>query len=120
MLPDINTVVPLVQASSFAFIDPVAYSNGVKRDLIPLALTNPGLLDGILVSSCRSLHVLYDGKGSYLERALRYKLACIRSLNQEIMVESTMLQDATILKSIVMAGDEVSLSTNAWPCVWCK
>jgi hypothetical protein len=78
--------------------------------MIPLALTDPGLFSGILVSACRSLHALH-GSGvpgsNYVVLALHYKTACIASLNMALSEEAENPRDATIAKAIVLAGDEV-------------
>lgn len=98
-----------MQATTSAGTSPEEYLHGINRHWIPLALTDPGLLNGILISACRSLHVLYSGRSPYLNAAVRYKVSCIRSVNDDISKEPAAPRDATIAKAIMLSGDEVSL-----------
>ena len=106
--PDINIVIPKGGFGNTSFPCLEAYIQGIKAEWIPLALSDPGMLDGIFVSVCRSLHSLHGG-GPYLEYALRYKLTCLASLNNSISEEGSEPRDASIAKAIILAGDEVIL-----------
>jgi hypothetical protein len=79
----------------------------VSNDWIPFVLTDTGLLNGVLVPACRSLHVLCGGKGPYLEAALSYKAKCIESLQHDLSDESAPPRESIIAKAIALAGEEV-------------
>ncbi len=106
MQADINVVVRRGGFSTVSFPTPEAYLQGTKTEWVSLALTDLGMLNGLLVSACRSLHSLYGG-GPYLEYALRYKMACIVDLNRAITGEGSKPRDSTIAKAIILASDEV-------------
>jgi len=78
---------------------------------VSLALTDPGVLNNILIPAYHSLHSLHSSRPHrYLEYALRYKMACIASLNKAISEEGSNSHDTTIAKAVILAGDKVSSS----------
>jgi len=106
----VNVVVSRGSFSTCTFPTPEAYMRGVKTEWVSLALTDPGMLNGLLIPACRSLHSLHGGDPHrYLEYALRYKVACIASLNKAILEEGSNPRDSTIAKAVILAGDEVVL-----------
>ncbi|KAK0716176.1 hypothetical protein B0H67DRAFT_582536 [Lasiosphaeris hirsuta] len=115
----VNVVISRGSFSTCTFPTPEAYMRGIKMEWISLALTDPGMLNGILIPACRSLHSLHGGgPHRYLEYALRYKMACIGSLNKAISEEGSNPHDSTIAKAVILAGDEVVLRSSApWDTV---
>ena len=112
----VNVLVSRGGFSTCTFPTPKAYMQGIKTEWISLALTDPGMLNGILIPACRSLHYLHGGSPHrYLEYALRYKMACIASLNKAISEEGNNPRDSTIAKAVILAGDEVVLRSSV-PC----
>ncbi|KAK0721786.1 hypothetical protein B0T26DRAFT_673571 [Lasiosphaeria miniovina] len=96
--------------STPSFPTPETYWQGLRTQWVPLALTDPGMLDGLLTPACRSLHSLYgDGRSAYWTCALSYKTACIVSLSQAISREGNNPRDSTIAKAVILAGDEASI-----------
>jgi hypothetical protein len=79
---------------------------GMKTEWVPLAFTDSGMLNGILISACRDMFALY-GSGPYIQFALQYKASCISSLKEAILTEESKPSDASIAKAILLAGDEV-------------
>ncbi|KAH8879962.1 hypothetical protein GQ53DRAFT_813596 [Thozetella sp. PMI_491] len=104
----LRVIVPALSCSSGPYPSLEAYSNGVKRDWLPLALTDPGMLDGILITVCRSLYALHGG-GPYLQYALLYKLRCLASLQKSISKEGDRPRSASLAKAMLLAGDEASI-----------
>ncbi|KAH6989924.1 hypothetical protein EDB80DRAFT_163245 [Ilyonectria destructans] len=104
----IQVILPAGGFYSPSHPSPEAYLHGAITEWIPLAMTDPGMLNGILVPACRNLHSL-QGEGQYLEMALRYKVACIVSLNMDLSEQGGKPGDSSIAKAIILAGDEVSI-----------
>jgi hypothetical protein len=77
------------------------------RELIPLAMTNPGLLTAILLAACRSLFK-QDQNDYYVELATFYKLACLRSMSNRLAAENRQVGDPEIAQAALLAADEVS------------
>ncbi|KAH8647877.1 hypothetical protein BX600DRAFT_475960 [Xylariales sp. PMI_506] len=102
----IRVTVPAANLHNVAYPDPEAYIRGTRTEWIPLALTDPGMLDGVLISACRSLHAFCGG--IYLQHALYYKVACLASLSHSI-AEDPEPRDVTIAKAIILAGDEAAI-----------
>ncbi|KAK3348917.1 hypothetical protein B0T25DRAFT_609223 [Lasiosphaeria hispida] len=106
----VSVVIGRGSFSTRTFPTPEAYLWGIKTEWVTLALTDPGMLNGILISACRSLHSLHGGgPHRYLEYALRYKMACIVSLNKAISEEGSNPQDSSIAKAVILASDEVCI-----------
>lgn len=77
------------------------------RELIPLALSNPGLLSAILLAACRSLFK-QDRNDYYVELATFYKLACLRSMSEVLAEQNRRVGDPEIAQASLLAADEVS------------
>lgn len=86
---------------------------------LPFVVTDPGLLAAVLLASCRNMllhnrqsEAFGHSQANWLELALKYKIECISSINTAILAELPHISDATIAKTIVMATDEVSVTTK--------
>ena len=83
----------------------------MKAVVIPFALSDPGLLSGLLLSACRSLapqdRQSTAASDDYSHMALRYKYECIRTTNNAITSEGMSVKDATISVVLFMCADEV-------------
>lgn len=77
------------------------------RELIPLALSNPGLLSAVLLAACRSLFK-QDQNNYYVELATFYKLVCLQSMSQRLALENRQVGDPEIAQAALLAADEVS------------
>lgn len=82
------------------------YDQNMKSQWLPFAITDVGLINGILFTASRSLAALYNSK-PYLLRALNYKGLCIQSTKIAISREGDDISDLTIAKSLLLASDEV-------------
>lgn len=93
------------------------YDQNMKSQWLPLAMTDVGLINGMLSIASHSLAALYNDKAYFL-RALNYKGLCIRSTNMAISREGDNISDLTIAKSLLLASDEVCalwiLSILSW------
>lgn len=94
-----------------------AYRQGLLKEWIPLSFTDSGMMSGLLLTACRSLHDLYQNgpfqAAPYLQLALKYKLALMRSISSDISKQGEQgasIAELTIAKTIMLAGDEVSRS----------
>ncbi|KAH8897457.1 hypothetical protein GQ53DRAFT_743149 [Thozetella sp. PMI_491] len=105
---DIRVIVPGIGYANSPYSSLEEYANGTQREWIPLALTDPGMLDGIFITACRSLYALHGG-GPYLEYALRYKLRCMASLQKSISEERDRPRGSSVAKAMLLAGDEVAI-----------
>lgn len=76
-------------------------------ELIPLALSNSGLLSAILLSACRSLFKQQQNN-YYVELAIFYKLACLRSMSELLAAQNRQVGDSVIAQASLLAADEVS------------
>jgi hypothetical protein len=75
---------------------------------IPFALSDHGLIAGLLLQSCRSLEALNPCQ-SYTKMSTEYRLQCIQSTNAALSANSMQISDATIAKVMIMASEEVSI-----------
>lgn len=105
---DVTVVIPNAGSSCKHSNSEPLYISGMKSHWIPLALSDAGLLCGLLLVACRSLVLSKSAVGDdYARMALAYKGECIKSTNQAVVAEGTSVSDATIAKVLVMASEEV-------------
>jgi hypothetical protein len=71
-------------------------------------MTDPGTMSGLFLTACRSLATL-TGDEVVKARALKYKVECIQSAKNDIESSEGMISDATIMKALYLASDEVRL-----------
>jgi hypothetical protein len=101
-------VVPLETRHSHQFINPEAYRWNILMEWVPTAVSDPGLLNGLMLYACRSLYVL-TGETGYYDLALRYKLACMSIVNDEISASSGTgtVGPVMIARVLQLASDEL-------------
>ncbi len=89
--------------------EPLEYLKRMAEEWVSLALSDVGLLSGLLLAACRHLSLQsHRQEQYYLRPATQYKLACVQALNRAISVEgSSAISDATVAKAMVLAYDEV-------------
>jgi hypothetical protein len=85
--------------------DPLDYQDQLRRDWVGLALADAGLLNGILLATCRHLETCYKST-QYAKLATQYKMACLRALREAVSHNAA--QDGTIASAMALAFDEVS------------
>ncbi|KAK1756652.1 hypothetical protein QBC47DRAFT_297379 [Echria macrotheca] len=86
------------------------YARHMTVDWVPLALADEGLLSGILITACRDLSgCAFDPaqKRLFAMMAIRYKVICLKALNDALGVESTAVKDSSLAKVITLVTDEV-------------
>ncbi|KAH6894523.1 hypothetical protein B0T10DRAFT_546022 [Thelonectria olida] len=82
---------------------------GMKLHWLPMALSDVGLLCGLLLAACRHLTAPSPvASDDYTQMALRYKGVCIKSTNEAVVAEGTSVSDTTIAKALIMSSDEFS------------
>jgi hypothetical protein len=77
---------------------------------IPLALSDDGLLNVLFLAACRHLSECYQTRPQaepFSRMAFQYKLRLLRSLREEISAETAHFTDASVIKAIMLAYDEV-------------
>jgi hypothetical protein len=88
----------------------VEFYRRVTLSWIPLALSEDGLLDVLFLAACRHLSECYQTGPQaepFSRMAFQYKLRLLRSLREEISAETPHFTDASVMKAIMLAYDEV-------------
>lgn len=80
----------------------------MAKSWMQMAATDAGVLAGVLLVASRHLSTLKNAE-IYANQALKYKTECIRMLNLALSLEGQSVSDATILKTLALASDAVSL-----------
>ncbi|KAH8676227.1 hypothetical protein BX600DRAFT_508401 [Xylariales sp. PMI_506] len=101
--------VPLEARHSHHFMDPQAYRSHMATQWVPSAIADAGMLDGVLLFACRSLHILTRDP-AYYQLALGYKMVCLRALGEAVsrVRAAGTVRDTTIASALQMASDELS------------
>ncbi|KAI0141505.1 hypothetical protein BJ166DRAFT_541701 [Pestalotiopsis sp. NC0098] len=106
----IRIVVPFETRHCQQFTDPESYKHNIATQWVPTAIADMGMLSGIFLYACRSLHILTKDR-YYYELALYYKLECLRLLQEALsspaMTATTM--DVIIPRALQLASDELAL-----------
>lgn len=87
---------------------------GVKTYWLPWMMTDPGLTVAAMMSASRSLTTLYPESGQFRFLALKYKNECIQIASAALRDNERCTDDFTIALALMLATEEVSLSTPAW------
>jgi hypothetical protein len=104
-------VVPFDKNHCKHFTDNPEYLEGMRREFLPLVLTNMGLLSGALLATCRTIFVQSQNP-VYDQLAIRYKIACLGHLNNAIPCETDFKEDTTVVQALLLASNDVSCSNN--------
>ncbi|KAL7917409.1 hypothetical protein ACQKWADRAFT_38178 [Trichoderma austrokoningii] len=104
----ITWVIPFGKRHCRKYTNSDVWKNFMLRELIPLALSNPGLLSAILLAASRSLFK-QDQNNYYVELATFYKLACLRSMSQRLAAENRLVGDPEIAQAALLAADELNI-----------
>lgn len=104
---DVTWVIPFGKRHCRKYTNSDVWKRFMLRELIPLALSNPGLLSAILLAACRSLFK-QDRNDYYVELATFYKLACLRSMSELLAAQNRRAGDPEIAQASLLAADEVS------------
>jgi hypothetical protein len=87
----------------------------MRGDWMRLVLARGYSLDALLLIACRHLaankSLEPDGHQRYMELAVKYKLSCVKGLNETISDEVvSIISDATVATVVMLACDEVSIN----------
>lgn len=84
------------------------YIERMTKAWVPLALTDPGLLDSIFLTACRHLSAndWEQQQQQFTYLSVRYKLECLRSLREAIS-SKMIFDDATVAIAVMLVYDEV-------------
>ncbi|CAJ2502367.1 Uu.00g097610.m01.CDS01 [Anthostomella pinea] len=102
----VTAVVPLMRCNE----PETYYVERMVRAWVPLALTDPGLLNSLFLTASRHLSGKYQQQQQqrFTELSAQYKLDCVRSLMESLSTRSS-FDDATIAKSVMLAYDELTV-----------
>ena len=103
---DVNIVIPYSTTyyTPSTYRSPAEYTFNMNEHWIRFALTEPGMMNGIFLMSCRSLANLYNQK-EYNVSALKYKQKCIEMVRHDIDRNQS-ISDLTIVKVLFLVSDE--------------
>lgn len=107
----VHVVVPGGKSHCEHFTDNPIYRDGMRREFLPLVLTNIGLLSGALLATCQSLFI-QSRNPVYEQLAIQYKVVCLGHMNHAIPCEANFIADATVIQALLLASDDVSCSHN--------
>lgn len=104
---DVTWVIPFGKRHCRRYTNSDVWKRFMLRELIPLALSNPGLLSAILLAACHSLFK-QEQNNYYVELATFYKLACLGSMSEFLAAQNRQVGDPEIAQASLLAADEVS------------
>lgn len=106
---DVTTVAPYPTPDCTVIIPADTYAYQVTTQWVPFAIADQCLLNGLLLQICRKFAALQGhAQAKYYEGlALKYKIACIRSLRPLVSSGATPPSDTLIAGSLFLALDEV-------------
>ncbi|KAL4926199.1 uncharacterized protein BDV17DRAFT_160110 [Aspergillus undulatus] len=102
----VTVIVPLMRCNAF---DPAFYRR-MMLAWIPFALAHQGMVELLFLSASRHLIECYEPRQQhrpYSRMAFQYKAGIAQSLREAISAETPNFSDATIIKAIMMAYDEL-------------
>lgn len=74
--------------------------------LLPFAITDSGIMDGILFTACRNLALL-PNNDFYAREMFKYNGKSIHAINESISRDGKTVTDSTIIKVLLLASAEV-------------
>lgn len=107
----IHVVVPYGKNHCKHFTDNPTYLDGMRREFVPLVMTDMGLLSGALLATCSGLFI-QSRNPIYDQLAIQYKVASLGHLNNAIPCETDFIKDATLIQALLLASNDVSRSPN--------
>jgi hypothetical protein len=89
------------------------YCKVMNKEWTPIAVARGDSLDSLFLNACRYLSLCEqqqpERRQYYMQLATRYKLSCMRALNEAISSEiSALISDATLATVVMLGFDEVS------------
>ncbi|KAH7157994.1 hypothetical protein B0J13DRAFT_185711 [Dactylonectria estremocensis] len=92
--------------------DEAEFRLGMATHWVRLASTDIGMLATLFLASCRNL-ANYQHAEFYTTTSLRYKGQCIATLKSDLAQENSMVSDATITKTLVLASEALLAGDHA-------
>ncbi|VUC30948.1 unnamed protein product [Clonostachys rosea] len=107
----LQVVIPYQSVFCNRLWDKEEYRELMRGDWMRLVLARGYSLDALLLISCRHLaannSLEPNGHQRYMELAVKYKLSCVKSLNETISDEVVnIISDATVATVVMLACDE--------------
>ncbi|KAK7230041.1 hypothetical protein V2G26_002211 [Clonostachys chloroleuca] len=107
----VQVVVPYQSVFCNRLWDKAEYRELMRGDWMRLVLARGYSLDALLLIACRHLaankSLEPDGQQRYMELAVKYKLSCVKGLNETISDEVvSIISDATVATVVMLACDE--------------
>ncbi|CAH0054536.1 unnamed protein product [Clonostachys solani] len=107
----VQVVVPYQSIFCNRLWDKAEYRELMRGDWMKLVLARGYSLDALLLIACRHLAANKsldpDGHQRYMELAVKYKLSCVKGLNETISDEVvSIISDATVATVVMLACDE--------------
>ncbi|KAL4805148.1 hypothetical protein BDV18DRAFT_161546 [Aspergillus unguis] len=101
----LTSVIPLMRCNAYD----LEFGRRMVGSWIPLATSEEGLLDILLLAAVRHLSECYasEERDYYNRIACQYKLLILRSLQTALAAEGPQFSDVTVLKAIMLAYDEL-------------
>ncbi|OKL57223.1 hypothetical protein UA08_07383 [Talaromyces atroroseus] len=90
------------------------YCEVMNKSWTPLAVSRKDSLDSLFLNACRYLSLCSEQQPErrhyYMQLATRYKLSCMRALNEAISSEiSALITDTTVATVVMLGFDEILL-----------
>ena len=82
-------------------------SESMRENWVKLAITDAGMLNGILLAACRHLSIVYPERPHIEQSIFSYKAYSLRDLNDDLKSQHMPLSDLTVSKALILALDEV-------------
>ncbi|KAI2705214.1 transcriptional regulator family: Fungal Specific TF [Penicillium roqueforti] len=103
-------VVPCSTSQRSQISHPESCTQHLNKHFVQLAATNASSLNGLFLVSCRHLSQYLPHNGPYfVQLALQYKIACVRSLREAISSSEihSPISDSTLALPLFLAHDEI-------------
>ena len=108
-------VVPCSTLQRSQISHPESCKQHLNKHFVQLAATNASSLNGLFLVSCRHLSQYLPHNGPYfVQLALQYKIACVRSLREAISSSEihSPISDSTLALPLFLAHDEVIMTAS--------
>jgi hypothetical protein len=100
-------VIPQLNVNCDVYEGTEDYRTFLNQELVRLAVTDIGLLNGILLAACRHLTLYHRQQQVYTQLATHFKLASLRIINATISEGPSSVRGSTVANVIMLACDEV-------------
>jgi hypothetical protein len=102
------------------------WSQLIEKEWVPIALSQLDALESLFMHACRHFLVFQqhqhqpDRQRHFMQLATRYKLACLRAVNEAISEGfSVPINDTTVATVVLLGFDEVGFLFHVLPSSSC-